>query len=212
MSCSLVLSCSKERHDKCFSEGVFGCCVTVWCVRQFQIIARNKSLQTQALTPKVFCASTEPKPAAKDHFTAQYCHTQRGDSKLGGATALAGAVAPRQGKPSTAIPCPDQAAEPAEQLAARRKATKNVAPWPWQTSIWSTGWKTCGDREQAFNASQVCTLTGKTPCPGKPALPTSVGPPLSGARAPKGPAEQSNGSCSFHAPPTAATPAMIHRS
>jgi hypothetical protein len=42
--------------------------------------------------------------------------------------------------------------------------------------------------------------------------PASVGPPTSGAQAPKGPAEQSNGSCSFRAPPTAATLAMIRRS
>jgi hypothetical protein len=42
-------------------------------------------------------------------------------------------------------------------------------------------------------------------------LPASVGPPPSGAQAPKGPAEQCNGSCSFRAPPTAATPSMIHR-
>lgn len=37
-----------------------------------------------------------------------------------------------QGKPSMVIPCPYQAAhraEPAEQLAAGRKAMKNVAPW-----------------------------------------------------------------------------------
>jgi hypothetical protein len=33
-----------------------------------------------------------------------------------------------------------------------------------------------------------------------------------GAQAPKGLSEQSNGSCSFRAPPTAATPARIHRS
>jgi hypothetical protein len=36
---------------------------SVRCVRQFQIIARNKSRQTQVLTPKVLCVSTEPKPA-----------------------------------------------------------------------------------------------------------------------------------------------------
>jgi hypothetical protein len=78
---------------------VLPCCdasmCAVRCVRQFQIIARNKSRQTQALTPKVLCVSTEPKPAAIDHFTAQYHRTRRGASKVSGATALAGAAAPR---------------------------------------------------------------------------------------------------------------------
>jgi hypothetical protein len=68
---------------------------SVRCVRQFQIIARNKSRKTRALTPKVLCVSTEPKPAAVDHIAAQYYRTQRVASEVGGATALAGAAAPR---------------------------------------------------------------------------------------------------------------------
>jgi hypothetical protein len=51
---------------------------------------------------------------------------------------------------------------------------------------------------------------GKSPGPGDPVSAISVGQPPSGVQAPKGPAEQSNGSCSFHAPPPMATPAMIH--
>jgi hypothetical protein len=50
-----------------------------------------------------------------------------------------------QGKPSTVIPCTDQEAqlaEPVEQLAARRKATKDEAPW--LISSWSAGGKTKG--------------------------------------------------------------------
>jgi hypothetical protein len=44
------------------------------------------------VTPKVFCVSTEP--AATDRLTEQYHRPQRG-SKVGGATALAGAAAPQ---------------------------------------------------------------------------------------------------------------------
>jgi hypothetical protein len=93
--------------------------------------------------------------------STEQCHrTQRGASKVGGATALAlEQLHLGQGQPSLVIPCPYQAThrtEPAEQLAAGRKAMKDVAPWQ------ICGWSACGETKFSAPAAVRVAKSGGT--------------------------------------------------